>query len=315
MESVIRLGHRLSNRLRLKHWALLAAIADSGTLNKAAARLNVTQPTATKLLGDIEQALGLPVFTRHARGLLPTPLGQEVMAFARLEQERLGRFAEHLERMRRGGHGQLVIGAIMGAAPDVVALAVARIKEERPLLDVRIVGETSDQIGLMLERGEIELAIGRPSEPQLGRVDFLPLANETLVLVARRGHALSRRRQIEWLDLVDWPWILQAKSSPTRKLLEEAFFEHHIGVPENQVECASIFAALQLLQTTQAVALLPEAVVRDHVKAKLLTVLPFRFQKALPVFGVLTRRADPVSEPAQAFMAHVQQVVQGGATA
>jgi len=135
----IQIAPRLVNRLRLKHWALLAALADVHTLREAAARISVTQPGATKLLADIEAAFEFSLFERHPRGLRPTSLGEVVVAHARQSQASLARFIEGLEVKRRGGHGLLVIGVIMGAAPDLVARAVAELKRERPLLNVRIV--------------------------------------------------------------------------------------------------------------------------------------------------------------------------------
>src|SRR4051812_8679511 len=177
---------RLVNRLRLKHWSLLSALGEVGTLNLAAARISVTQPSATKLLADIEQAFGFSLFERHARGMRATELGSEVVAYARQTQAALDRFLERLEIQRRGGHGHLVFGAIMGAAPDLVARAVAQIKQERPRLRVRILGVTSDQIGALLERHEIELAVGRFTDPlQHNRFHFTPLSDEPLRVVAR----------------------------------------------------------------------------------------------------------------------------------
>lgn len=125
------LTRRLVNRLKLKHWALLSALADTPTLNQAAALIHVTQPSATKMLADIEQAFGFAIFERHARGMRPTPLGIEVVTYARHTQASLDRFLEDMEARRRGGHGHLVFGAIMGAAPDLVAAAVADIKRGR----------------------------------------------------------------------------------------------------------------------------------------------------------------------------------------
>ena len=169
---------RLVNRLKLKHWALLSALGEIPTLHQAAARINVTQPSATKMLADIEGAFGFALFERHARGMRATPLGSEVVSYARQAQASLDRFLEGLEIKRRGGHGHLVFGAIMGAAPDLVAKAVADIKRERPRLNVRILGETSDQIGELLDRREIELAVGRFASPlQHNKFDFMPLAN------------------------------------------------------------------------------------------------------------------------------------------
>jgi len=299
---------RLINRLRLKHWALLAALADTRTLHEAATRISVTQPSATKMLADIELAFEFALFERHSRGLRPTALGEEVVAYARQSQASLGRFIEGLEVKRRGGHGLLVIGAIMGAAPDLVARAVARIKQQRPLLNIRMVGETSDQISISLERHDIELAVGRfASLLQHNLFDFTPLSNEVMQVVVRRGHALVRNKKPQLATLMGSPWILQPVTSPARQLLEEEFSKARLSTPPNVVECASVFATLQLLQTSDAVAVLPESVVRDHVKAGLLRVLPIPIGSDLKGFGVLTRKGEALSEVAATFVALLRQ--------
>lgn len=299
---------RLVNRLKLKHWSLLSALGETPTLHQAASRINVTQPSATKMLSDIENAFGFALFERHARGMRATPLGSEVVAYARQTQASLDRFLEGLEIKRRGGHGSLVFGAIMGAAPDLVAAAVAELKRERPRLNIRILGETSDQIGVLLERHEIELAIGRFTDPlQHNKFDFTTLTDEPMRAVVRRGHALTRKRAVDWAELVQWPWILQTITSPARVLLEEEFARGGVATPEDVIECTSIFATLQLLQSSNAVAVLPESVVRDHVRAHLLHALPIAVGQGLKAFGVLTRKDEALSDVAASFIEHLKR--------
>ena len=125
----------------------------------------------------------------------PTPLGTATLAYARRSLADLTRFAADLESKRRGGHGQLTVGAIMGAAPDVLAMAVAELKSERPLLNVRILGETSDQVVQLLHRREVDLALGRLTTPlQHNDFDFEPLAREAMRLVVRAKHPLAGKR-------------------------------------------------------------------------------------------------------------------------
>ncbi len=303
------LSPRLVNRLRLKHWSLLSALGEVATLHQAAARINVTQPAATKLLADLEQAFGFALFERHARGLRPTALGREVIDYARQAQAGLERFLESLDVKRRGGHGHLVFGAIMGAAPDLVARAVADIKRERPRLNVRILGETSDQIGMLLERHEIELAVGRFTGPlEHNKFDFEALSDEPMRVIVRHGHALSRKRRPDWPELVRWPWVLQTISSPARVLLEGEFARAGVSTPQDMIECTSIFATLQLVQSGDAVAMLPESVVRDHVQAGLLRELPIEIGHDLKAFGLLTRKNEALSEIASAFVAHLRRL-------
>ena len=310
------LTHRLVNRLRLRHWSLLSALGEVPTLNQASARINVTQPSATKMLADIEQAFDFALFERHPRGMRVTPLGAEVVAYARQAQASLDRFMEGLELKRRGGHGHLVFGAIMGAAPDLVARAVADIKRERPRLNVRILGETSDQIGILLERHEIELAVGRFSGPlEHNKFNFTSLADEPLRAVARYGHPLARRRELHLKDMVAWPWVLQTITSPARVLLEDEFAGAGVSTPADMIECTSIFATLQLVQSSDAIAVLPESVVRDHVQARLLSSLALVVGRDLKAFGVLTRKNEQLSEVAAAFVGHLHCNVAMPATA
>lgn len=296
----------LVNRLRFKHLALLVALDDARNVHQAADAINVAQPSASRMLSDIEEAFGFRLFERNARGMQPTALGVVTLAYARRALTDLTRFAEDLDVKRRGGHGQLTVGAIMGAAPDLLAQAVAALKTERPLLNVRVLGETSDQVVQLLHRREVDLALGRLTTPlQHNDFSFEPLAHEPLVLVVRARHPLARQRAASPMALsalMHWPWVAQPITSPARELFEGELARAGLATPVNLTECASIFATLQLLENYDAVAMLPESVVRDHLRGKLLVALPLEIGKSLSGFGILTRKEEPLAEPALRFI-------------
>jgi DNA-binding transcriptional LysR family regulator len=125
--------------------------------------------------------------------------------------------------------------------------------------------------------------------------------------VVRHGHALARKRRVDWPELVRWPWVLQTIASPARVLLEEEFAAAGVCTPDDVIECTSIFATLQLVQSSDAVAVLPESVVRDHVEAGLLHALPLLVGQGLRAFGVLTRKDDALSDVAAAFVAQLKR--------
>ena len=283
----------LAYRLRFRHLMLLERLGELGNLHRAAAAINLAQPSASKMLRDVEHALGFALFERSSRGMTATELGKRVIEFAGAALADFERFVEDLDAKRKGGFGQLVMGGIMGAAPDVVARAVSDLKRRRPLLAVRILGETSDQLLDLLQHREIDLAVGRFSAPmQHNLFDFEPLANEPLCAVVRAGHPLGQASALKLKHLVEWPWVLQLLSSPSRQLMEQEFAEAGLGTPANLVECGSIFATLQLLQASDAVAVLPESVVRDALDTQLLRRLPVKVGGKLSDFGVLTRKAE-----------------------
>ncbi|CAL8476501.1 MULTISPECIES: LysR family transcriptional regulator [Caballeronia] len=302
----------LVNRLKFKHLALLVALDDARNLHQAAEAINVAQPSASRMLADIEEAFGFLLFERNARGMQPTSLGTAALAYARRSLADLTRFADDLDAKRRGGHGQLTVGAIMGAAPDVLAMAVTELKSERPLLNVRILGETSDQVVQLLHRREVDLALGRLTTPlQHNDFDFEPLAREAMRLVVRAGHPLAGKTELTLATLVGWPWILQPITSPARGLFEDELARAGLTTPADIVECASIFATLQLLQNSEAVAMLPESVVRDYLRAQLLIELPIEIGKSLSGFGLLRRKFETLSEPAEYFIALLRKYSAG----
>ncbi|GJH11043.1 LysR family transcriptional regulator [Caballeronia novacaledonica] len=302
----------LVNRLKFKHLALLVALDDARNLHQAAETINVAQPSASRMLADIEEAFGFLLFERNARGMQPTSLGTAALAYARRSLADLTRFADDLDAKRRGGHGQLTVGAIMGAAPDVLAMAVTELKSERPLLNVRILGETSDQVVQLLHRREVDLALGRLTTPlQHNDFDFEPLAREAMRLVVRAGHPLAGKTELTLATLVGWPWILQPITSPARGLFEDELARAGLTTPADIVECASIFATLQLLQNSEAVAMLPESVVRDYLRAQLLIELPIEIGKSLSGFGLLRRKFETLSEPAEYFIALLRKYSAG----
>ena len=289
----------LVGRLRFRHLALLVALDDHRNLHRAAEAVHLAQPSATKLVHDLEVVFGFPIFERNPRGMSPTELGLEVLTFARRVLVDLDRFTQDLDNKRQGGYGQLVIGAIMGAAPDVVALALAEVKKPRPMLSIKLLGETSDEILAFLIERKIDLAVGRFSNAsQHNTIDYEDLGNESLCLVARKGHPFSRHRRIELRGLEESPWVLQPLTSPARQIIEQEFGHAGMMTPRNLVECTSIFATLQLLQKSDAVTILPESVVRDHLQAGLLVRLPLAVGKSLPGFGILSRRGEPLGTAA-----------------
>ena len=291
-------AHLLS-RLRFRHLALLVALDEHRTLRRAAEAVHLAQPSATKLVHDLEGVFGFALFERLPRGMLATELGTEVIAFAQRTLADIERFAQDLDSKKSGGYGQLVIGAIMGAAPDVVARAMADVKKRRPLLSIKLLGETSDEILSLLIARKIDIAVGRFSNAlQHNTIDYEDLGNEPLCIVVRKGHPLSRIRRLNLRKLEQTPWVLQPLTSPGRQILEQEFGQAGMKTPANRVECTSIFATLQLLQKSDAVTMLPESVVRDHLQAGLLVRLPLPVGKSLPGFGILCRRGEALSSAA-----------------
>ncbi|MBB2895799.1 LysR family transcriptional regulator [Pseudomonas sp. AS2.8] len=303
----------LFGRLRYKHLLMLVTLAGTRNLHRAAEALHMSQPATTRMLQDVEEAFGCVLFERQARGLTPTALGVEIIEFARRALNGLDRCAEDLDARRAGGYGHLAVGAIMGALPDLVVRAIAESKACQPGLQLRILGDTSDQLTELLEQERIDVAIARFTQPaDLGRFTFEPLGNEHLAVVVRTGHPLTGRAVPDLAELVeDWPWILQPEASPARVALEAAFVRHSLPPPADIIECGSVFAMLQLVQITDAILVLTEAVVRDHLRTGLLVRLDLEITEPLTPFGILLRTGQVPSAALEGFLGLLRRQAAG----
>ncbi|WP_052365131.1 LysR family transcriptional regulator [Halotalea alkalilenta] len=290
-------------RLKYKHLYLLKTLNEQGNLHLTALKMNMSQPAATRMLGEIERLFDCRLFDRGPRGLAANDAGHLLVDFAYNALSRLDRCTDELHRLQSGGKGQLKIGAIMGAAPDLVAHCIIEMKRRYPLLKISLSGETSDQLIELLGQGRIDLAVSRhlPSHQQT-EFEFEPLGSETILAVVRQGHPLLGSPFPPLSKLLEaWPWILQPPSTPARQMLEQAFERAGLLSPRDVIESGSIFASLQLVQRCEAILVLSESILREPLDSGRVVELPLPFADALGPFGLLQRRGETLGPPAKRF--------------
>ena len=287
-------------RLRLRQLALVVAIEELGSLRKAADRIGVSQPAATKMLVELELAIGLVLFERGRRGMTLTVYGETLVRHAHLILSDIDRLREDLAGPVSGASGRLAIGTITAAAAGPLAIAIARLKERRPRLDISITVETSDVLLPMLEQGRLDVVIGRAVQAeQTFDIAFTEIAEERLSIVVGAHNPLAGRGEMRLPDLSDASWILQPRTSPLRQVVEGTFRDAGMETPVNVVETASVLTATTLLQHSDMIAVVPHSVALHYVANGLLAILPLDVNRQLDPYGAITLR-DRMHTPALA---------------
>jgi DNA-binding transcriptional LysR family regulator len=298
----------LAYQLRFKQLQLVAALGEQRSLGQASAAIHVTQPTATKMLAELEALAGFQIYERKPRGMQITVLGREVLSFALRVLSEFERMQLALEARRSGGVGDLILGAILGA-PDMIAQAVTEMKQEQPLLTIKLRGESSDHVLEMLEARAIDIAVGGFNNVgQHNLYHYEPLGDEALCIVARAGHAIAKKRKLKLVDLADQRWIMQSVATPVRQILEYEFGKAGMATPFDIIEVNSILTIIQLLERCDAVAMLSEPAVRDHLTTGLLRKLPLRIESRMSGFGILTRRGEKLTGRAAEFAERLRAI-------
>lgn len=279
-------------------------------MHAAARAMHLSQPAASKMLRDLEGYFGFALFDRLPRAMQPTELGEHVIHHAWRLLNDADRLVDDINDLSEGGYGQLLIGAIVAAAPEILPAAIACLKRQRPRLSISLKEQTSDQLLIELEYKRLDLVIGRLTHAcQHNQFDFEPLRDEPLRVVVRKGHPLAEGDGMPDLaTLSRWPWILHPMTSPMRGVFEAALAEEGVASPNDTVETTSIQVTLQLLQTSDMLAVLPRSVLRRPLESGQYVLLKRIIGKPLNYYGIITRRDEPLSIAAQELIEHLRRL-------
>jgi DNA-binding transcriptional LysR family regulator len=196
--------------LELRHLRVVCAVAETGSVTKAAARLGLAQPALTAQLNRIERALGGPLFERDRRGARPTPLGDLVLARARVvlpaveglrdEVARLAGASEATTSYRIGSVGNSMAGGL-----------VSRISEEQP--DANVTTYTSwsaEDLAGMVAAGRVDFALvgvcGDAPPPSAHGLEWRLVATDVVGVLLPASHPLAGGREVNLADLADARW-------------------------------------------------------------------------------------------------------------
>ena len=181
---------------------LFLAVAEARSFSGAARALKLGQPTVSRRVAALEDALGFRLFDRHAEGAALTAEGETLLEPARKMAEWAGEVGRALARDRHAPEGLVRIAAPPGVSDDFVVPFAAGLAAESPGL--RIASLSSVQ-HLDLARGEADLAL-RSRAPASGDLVVVTTVKQEVALFASRAYAkmLPRRTRLEHLRFIAW---------------------------------------------------------------------------------------------------------------
>lgn len=279
----------LRSRLKIRQILLLVALDEQRNMHRAASAVTMTQPAATRLLGDLERQLGLKLFERSARGITPNAYGESLIRHARMMLATLDHARDEINALSEGTTGKVVIGALLVSAPVLVPRAVARFKARHPNITVLVREGTPGTLLPALRRAEFDLVVGRLSgEIPAEGLDFEALYNEPMLAVVRARHPLAKRRTLRLAQLANAQWILPTPESPFRRRLVAAFQQAGVAPPRRIVESLSMLVNRVLVQETDMIAVMPRDVAHQFAAPGIASILPVKLPPPSGPVGVIT---------------------------
>jgi DNA-binding transcriptional LysR family regulator len=263
-------------RLQMKQLHQLVAIAETGSIRAAAKRLLIAQPALSRSLRAMESDLGIALFERSSRGIVPTQYAEVLIQHARLMDATLQSAAQEMRGIQ-GAADRIVrfgIGPFEGYS--IAHRAVDRILQKYP--DVRVVIHQGgfEELKPRLTSGDIDFIFGPgPREATASGILDEVLAYLRPLVAVRSAHPLARRKKVTLEDLANADWILPGGQHLARARFEDMFLRNGLLPPTPRIEAPSPSpTSVALLLARDLVALLPEELIAPQLRSGQLRALP-----------------------------------------
>lgn len=269
------------SHLKLRHLMLIDFLVAHGTVHRAAKLLSISQPAATAMLTDLERLLGLQLFTRSRRGVVPTSAAVSLHDKVRLLLNEFGELASTVQRLSEGRDLVLRVGVVPQAFVVHLPQAIDRFRAAGGCALRTEEGTTQQLLGRLFE-GNLDCFIGRlpidglPEGTPPADIAVYPLYHDDICVVARPGHAILGARRLGFAQLAKEQWVLQRRDSSVRRAFAEAFMRAGQLPPEPAVETATYNQNLAVVAHTDLLSVVPRSAAEQQRALGLIAIVDVR---------------------------------------
>lgn len=276
----------------------------------ASEKCHVTQPTLSMQIKKLEDDLGVIVFDRTKQPIVPTEVGEKIIAQARITVAEGKKITELIKENSNDVSGDLTIGIIPSLAPYLLPLFIGTFAHKYPLVKIKIIELMTEEIILQLKKDTIDVGILVTPLNESGVIER-PLFYEKMVLYIHKDHPLAMKKILQPSDIATSDLWLLSKGhcfrsqvmnlcSYQRSTQHELPFEYESGsletlkkfvekeggftlLPELAVDLATKESSTKVKQfETAPLREVSFAYTRNYSKKRLLVLLEEEIKKSIP---------------------------------
>jgi LysR family transcriptional regulator for metE and metH len=248
--------------LELRHLRTLTAIAELGTLVKAAERLHVTQSALSHQIRQLETHYGMPLFERSARTLRASAAGERLLQLANRVLAEVRAADQELAVLRDGAGTTFRAALECHTCFDWLTPVLGRFRERWPAVEVDLVAGFHPDPVRLLKSGKADIVIGSDLNDTRG-LTKIPLFRFEIMAVLPPGHALAGRKWLRPEDFRDETLITYPVPEKRIDLIRE--FLTPAGVAPRRRTTELTVAIVQLVASSRGLAALPDWGIRNYV--------------------------------------------------
>ena len=279
----------------LRQLEYVVAIADTLNFGRAAEACNVSQPGLSSQIKQVEELLGLSLFDRTPKGVIPTPAGQEIILRARQLLAHAQAMVEVAHSFQAPLTGTIRLGVIPTIAPYLLPRLMPTITEEFPTLRLLLLeGQTSDLVR-KLHKGELDLLLLDLDVP-LGPCKTLHLLDDAFCVLVPKTHEFAKMESVEEAQLNGRQFLLLDDGHCMRDRAMDICTRAE-GNELGDFRAASLNTLLRMVENGVGITLIPEMALDVELRDSS-SLVALRFGDPSPVrrVGLAWRETSPRGE-------------------
>lgn len=249
-------------------------VAKQKSFSKAAEELFISQPAVTKHIKGLEEKLGIGLIQRGARGFRLTETGQILFKSTQKISNHLREVENYLGRLRKEHYGLLRIGTTESYSRCLMPTLLSGFQALFPSIKIALDVGNSEEIerSLVAYRNDLALIAITKVSPKF---EWIPFLKEELVVIVSPSHPLANQKEVSLKVVGDYPFIIRAKGSTTRKIVMQAFKESGVW-PSLLIEAGSSEFIKQWVSEGKGISIIVERIAEEEARRGQIIRVPLK---------------------------------------
>jgi len=242
-------------RLRMRQLEALMAVAETGSMTRAADELGISQPAVSRLLSDLSAQIGFQLFQRRDGVLTPTQEARFLLPDIQRVLERLDHISELSRNLTERKAGHLKVACLPGFATSHLPGVLSAFLEERPGVTVTIEPDRPERImeWMLNEQYDLGITDGFEGHPAV-QSETIDLRT---VCIFPEGHRFADKKTVRATDLVEEKIIHTRRDSPFYRAFQDVVQSQGVAI-NSLVEIRQFTAACELVSRGLGVSVISE---------------------------------------------------------